>query len=430
MSDPLYLGVDVGTSGVRTAVVDGDGKAVSFARAEHLPQRADHIDSALWWKAVETCLAAQIEELKAADLDPMNIAGVSVDGTSGSMVLIAGDGTPITPSLMYDSKGFDQEAAVISELAPTDHITLGSGSALGRALRLQASDQTSAAQHLAHQADYILGCLRGHFGHSDYNNALKTGYDPQAEAWPDWVGETGLRTELLPQVHAPGAGLGAIAPDVAARFGFSPTTQIQAGTTDSIAAFLATDAAEIGDAVVSLGSTLAIKMLSDVRVDDPARGIYSHRLDRADGQAMWLVGGASNTGGAVLAALFSTEQLIALSQDIDASKDSGLTYYPLRKAGERFPIADPDLQPNMQPRPESDALFLHGLLESMARIERRCFDALVELGAPEPKRVLTAGGGARNPVWTALRKRIVSPHVEQTEEAEAAIGAARLCLPN
>lgn len=57
-----------------------------------------------------------------------------------------------------------------------------------------------------------------------------------------------------------------------------------AGTTDSIAAFLASGACQAGQAVTSLGSTLAIKMLSTVPVEDNSRGIYSHRLG-----TQWLV---------------------------------------------------------------------------------------------------------------------------------------------
>lgn len=54
---------------------------------------------------------------------------------------------------------------------------------------------------------------------------------------------------------------------------------------DSVAAFLAAGVGAPGDAVSSLGSTLAVKLLSERRVDDGAFGIYSHRLgDR------WLVG--------------------------------------------------------------------------------------------------------------------------------------------
>ncbi len=47
---------------------------------------------------------------------------------------------------------------------------------------------------------------------------------------------------------------------------------------DSIAAFLAADVHEYGDAVTSLGSAIAVKLLSKTRVDDADYGIYSHRI--------------------------------------------------------------------------------------------------------------------------------------------------------
>ena len=53
----------------------------------------------------------------------------------------------------------------------------------------------------------------------------------------------------------------------------------------------------------------------------------SHRLDD-----MWLVGGASNTGGAVLRQLFTDEQLKELSARIDPSVDSGACGFGLRTA--------------------------------------------------------------------------------------------------
>lgn len=92
--------------------------------------------------------------------------------------------------------------------------------------------------------------------------------------------------------------------------------------------------------MTSLGSTLAIKLLSTKRVDDARYGVYSHRLDDK-----WLVGGASNTGGAILRQLFSDEQLERLSQEINPMVASPLDYYPLLTSGERFPIADPNLAP-------------------------------------------------------------------------------------
>ncbi|RYR34646.1 hypothetical protein Ahy_A10g049619 [Arachis hypogaea] len=80
--------------------------------------------------------------------------------------------------------------------------------------------------------------------------------------------------------------------------------------------------------VTSLGSTLAIKLLSNTRIEDSRFGVYSHRLDDK-----WLIGGASNTGGAVLRQLFTDDQLEELSEHIDPSKTSLLDYYPLPKTG-------------------------------------------------------------------------------------------------
>ena len=89
-----------------------------------------------------------------------------------------------------------------------------------------------------------------------------------------------------------------------------------------------------------MGSTLAIKLLSTSRVDDARYGVYSHRLDDR-----WLVGGASNTGGAVLLQIFTDEQLENLSEQINPMKTSPLDYYPLPTVGERFPVADPKMVP-------------------------------------------------------------------------------------
>ena len=150
-----------------------------------------------------------------------------------------------------------------------------------------------------------------------------------------------------------------ISKDVAASLGLPQTITIYAGTTDSIAAFLACAPLKLGVAVTSLGTTLAVKMLSPKRIDAPEIGLYSHRLGDH-----WLVGGASNTGGGVLRHFFNVDQLETLSQQIDPSVESPLDYYPLLKAGERFPINDPNLAPRMAPRPACDVDFCTAYLRA------------------------------------------------------------------
>jgi sugar (pentulose or hexulose) kinase len=196
---------------------------------------------------------------------------------------------------------------------------------------------------------------------------------------------------------------------------------VRTGTTDSIAAFIAAGASQPGEAVTSLGTTLVLKLLSEKRVDDAASGVYSHRFGK-----LWLAGGASNTGGGVLKQFFNDEELVRFSAKIDTDSPSGLDYYPLLKPGERFPINDPNLDPRLEPRPQDEATFLHGLLEGIARIEALGYKKLEELGVSPLKRIITAGGGAKNEIWRRIREKLLGVPVSAATHSEAAIGAAQL----
>ena len=418
----LFLGLDLGTSGVRSCVVDGEGSEVSSAQVSFPPSSETEVDARQWWHSSKACLDQQIGALGSIGFSPLDIQSLAIDGTSGSMVLVDEKLDPVTPGLMYNSAGLDDEAAVIAQFAEENSITRGANSGLARLLRLQKLDLGERGRHLCHQADFVLAKLLGRAGISDDNNALKTGFDPEVEAWPAWLPLCGVNTSLLPQVLRVGAAAGVIDPAVARAIGFSPELVLRTGTTDSIGAFLASGAHHVGDAVTSLGTTLAIKLLSSRRIDDQKRGLYSHRLGQR-----WLVGGASNTGGGVLLDHFNPAQMTALSAQIDPSKASGLDYYPLSRPGERFPVNDPSLKPRLEPRAADDARFLHGMLEGIARIEAQAYAALAELGAPAVKRIFTTGGGAQNAVWTAIRQRIVSDRIEVAPSSQAAYGMALLC---
>lgn len=420
MSD-LSLGIDIGTSGVRTAILDTAGEVISSARANHIAQNSDKIDAAHWWQSVANCITAQGVALRKIGRNLYEVANIGVDGTSGTMMLSDGHLNPVGRALMYNSSGFDAEAAVIAKYAPPIHITKGPNSALARALRLMSEDTENNAVHLLHQADFVIAKLLGQGGHSDHNNALKLGFDPETTTWPAWFEQTHIRLSILPEALPAGAAIEHISPQIAREFGFAQTTHIHAGTTDSIAAFLAAAPLEPAAAVTSLGTTLAVKVLSKTRIDDPEVGLYSHKLGD-----YWLAGGASNTGGGVLASLFSADELTRLSKSIDPTQASPLEYYPLLKPGERFPVNDPSLPPRMTPRPADDTEFLHGLLESIARIEAECYKAITDQGGPTPTQLFTAGGGALNDTWTQIRARVLQTQPLIARHTEASIGIARL----
>jgi D-ribulokinase len=118
----------------------------------------------------------------------------------------------------------------------------------------------------------------GDYETTDWNNALKLGFDAHTLSYAPYLLDQPWSHLLPRRVLQPGDPVATITPDAAERTGLPAGCQVEAGTTDSIAAFLAAGVEGVGDAVSSLGSTLAVKMLSAAPVEDAACGLYSHRL--------------------------------------------------------------------------------------------------------------------------------------------------------
>lgn len=113
---------------------------------------------------------------------------------------------------------------------------------------------------------------------SDWNNALKIGLDAHTLQYPSALQDSPIADQLPRNLVQPGGTIACISASAAERTQLPKDCEVAAGTTDSIAATLASGVSEIGEAVSSLGSTLAIKLVSDVPVDDSRYGVYSHRL--------------------------------------------------------------------------------------------------------------------------------------------------------
>ncbi len=422
MARDLFLGIDVGTGGVRACAIDAEARIAGIGQVPLPPPRQDgdaiEQEPELWWQAAKDAVAAL-----GGSVDLTSIRRVSIDGTSSTLLLADKDGAPLSAGLMYNDARAVDEAQRIAGVAPAESGAHGRSSALAKLLHLTGAQHIGNAAHALHQADWIAGRLSGRFGFSDENNALKLGYDPIARAWPDWLDRLGLLRPLLPKVLVPGEEIGSITPAMAKETGLSPSARIHAGTTDGCAAFIATGASALGDAVTSLGTTLVVKLLSNKPIFAAGQGIYSHRLG-----AKWLAGGASNSGGAALLAHFTASQMETLTAKLQPERPTGLDYYPLPKPGERFPIADPALPPRVSPRPSDDTTFFQGLLEGVAAVEALAYRRLAELGAPVLKRVISIGGGAKNAAWSKIRGRALGVPVELAEQAEASYGAALLAL--
>ena len=419
----MFIGVDLGTSGVRAMAIDADGRVLASAKRplpapDGMAPRHEQ-NPELWWAA---CLDI-LRELSTT-LAPNFPRRIAVDGTSATLLMCDLSGRPLCNALMYNDARARRQADAISVLAPAQSGAHGASSSLAKLMWLREehfAGNPPENAHAIHQAEWIAGRLCGDYTSGDENNQLKLGYNPLARRWPAWMEPLDLAPYLARRVLAPGSDLAPLRGDLARELGWPEDVMIRAGTTDSTAAFLAAGASRPGEAVTSLGSTLVMKILSEQPVFSPRHGVYSHRLGR-----LWLVGGASNSGGKVLRQFFSNERLRELTPRLRPTVATGLDYYPLPAPGERFPISDPGLAPRMSPRPDDDAVFLQALFEGMARIEAEGYRLLETLGAPRVTSVRSCGGGAANPAWRAIRAAALDAPLIDAAHQQAAYGAALL----
>jgi D-ribulokinase len=458
LSTNLFVGVDLGTSGARLSVVQGALEVYSAAIAW---TRYD--EPAVWTETVEA-LWAQARENER--VDPSRVAAICISGTSASCLMVE-NGRVTRQPRMYNYHVSQSAASgvramnVIERFAPDKHTAKSPTGTLAKLLAWRDEKQLARNERLCHQADFVAmhimadpkQCGSGRSiepAGSDWNNCLKLGYDVQNLEWPSWLldclDSVGLSSDVLPcKVVSPGEPLGSVSEAVAQKWGISPSTVVVGGTTDSNAAFIA--AAGLngipGVAVTSLGSTLALKQLSELYVEDADLGVYSHRFPRTlqkssdnGNKTLWLVGGASNVGCAILRQNgFSNDELDLLSESIDPRMNSPLQYYPLTQPGERFPVADSKKQPVLTPKPDNRKEYLHGILQGISDVECQGYKSLARLGASPaiPRVVWTCGGGSRNQMWTTMRERRLqeafgddSITVKRADNVEASYGAALL----
>jgi xylulokinase len=432
-----FLGIDIGTQGVRLMIATADGTLaaeaeVAFAESANvadLPagwfeQRPD-----VWLAAARTCFS----ELRHKEpLALAAVAAVAVTGTSGTVVPVQADGTPLGNALMYNDRRAGSEA---DEAA-------GAGAAICRKLGCRISSSFALpkiiwlhrhAPELAARvawwlspADFVAGWLTGVYGVSDPTNMFKTGYDIVDDQWPDYLEELGLARACLPRVVPSGSVIGTVTAGAADSCGLRTSTAVCAGLTDGCASQVSAGAVAVGEWCTTIGTTLVIKGVAADLIPDPAGRVYSHR--HPDGY--WLPGGAGNVGAGCLPARFG-DAVEALSEEALAHSPSGLLCYPLLSPGERFPFvceqaegfeiasaADPSDQPPVRR--------FAGHLEGIACVEDLAYTMLARLGFTVGDTIRATGGGARSDAWLQIRADVLGRQFVRPAQPAGAFGAAVL----
>ena len=413
-ADDVFVGIDLGTQGARALAVTRDGAVAGRGEAPLRSRRhgeRHEQDPRTWWDAVAAACRGALREIAAE-----RIGAAATCATSGTVLLVDAYGEPLTAALMYD----DARAAAQAR-------RIGMATSWGLPKLLWLLEHEPAARRpgarLAHQPDVVARALTGHAVASDASHALKSGYDPGRGCFVHADAGAGDLSDLLPAVVAPGTTLGEVSPGAAAQTALPAGTPVLAGMTDGCAAQIAAAALLPGDVNSVLGTTLVLKGCSRERVDDRARGVYSHRSP--DG-GEWLPGGASSSGAGVLAAAFPGRDLDELGRRAAGHERTRLLAYPLVSRGERFPFAEPDAEAFMLGTPADDGEHAAALMQGVALVERLCVEQFARLGARTDGELSLTGGATRNRAWCQLRADALGRSVRLPQRSESAFGMAIL----
>jgi D-ribulokinase len=430
----LFMGIDLGTQGVRVVVSDESGNPAACTSIAfeglNLSNVPDHYEQSpgIWWKAVTAAITQTICELKNKNFKSSDILAISVDGTSGTVLPLGKDFNPLSNALMYNDMRSKAETSAIREFSSEHEHKMGlrfnSSFALPKLLWIKNNTPEiyDNSKLLVHQADYIVGKLCGEYGISDYSNSLKTGYDLIDDCWPDFIEGLGLDRGKLPKIVAPGKIIGKVLKATASELGLSPQSYVTAGATDGYTSALAAGAVKVGSWATILGTTLVLKGVSENIVIDPTGSSYCHKLPSGS----WMVGGASNVGGICLNRRFDKNSFKELDGSVNMLSPTGVLIYPLTGTGERYPFVDPAAKEFIIGDISNDKVMYTALLEGVGYVERLAFQLNKKMGCIVGDEIFTSGGGCRSEEWLTIRASILNKALKVPVVVDAAMGSAML----
>lgn len=425
MTEPVYLGIDLGTQSVRVLAVTASGQIAASAsqplqsirdgvRHEQSPQE--------WWRATKESCRQVTQQLAGS-----SVQGTAVCATSGTIVLLDEKDTLASNALMYDDGRAQMEANEVNEVGQALWNRLSyrmqPSWALPKLLWLSRSGAVLKGTKLAHQNDFIHLRLAGKLLATDSSHALKTGYNLIDNCWPQEIIEAlQLPLEAFPHVVPPGLQIGEVCEAAAIETGIRAGTPIFAGMTDGCAAQIASGAITPGSWNCVVGTTMVMKGVTPQLLHDRSGVVYSHRS--SDGH--WLPGGASSCGAGLIAQQFHADEMELLNRSALTSGPTGVVVYPLPGTGERFPFFAPNAHGFTIGDPTNRATQYKATLEGLACVERLALDLLRKRGAPMHGSYTISGGATRSEAFNQLRATMLQRALNIPSVTEGAFGMAVL----
>lgn len=446
-----YIGVDIGTTCTKALLYDENGQVLhsgSFGYPLYSPIPA------VAEQSPEEIFEAVIKTLKAVisldNYDVSTLQFVSFSAAMHSVIAIDEKGNPLTKSITWADSRATKYAEKIKNDWHGNDIYMRTGtpihpmSPLAKItwLRYDKPEIFHAADKFIGIKEYVFHKLFGRYV-VDHSIASATGlFNLLSKDWDEEaLSVAGITPQQLSELVPTTTIITNMLPEMAAEIGLPTSIRFIIGANDGALSNLGVNAIDPGVVAVTIGTSGAIRTVSNKPVTDPKGRIFCYALT----DQHWVIGGPVNNGGMtfrwVRDELASSEVETAKRLGIDpyevltkiaervAPGAEGLLFHPYL-AGERAPLW------NANARGSFFGLGLHHKREHMIRavLEGVIFNLYTVLLALEeligiPQKIQATGGFAKSALWRQMMADIFNQTVTVPESHESScLGAVVLGL--
>jgi len=429
MTEQYLLGIDAGTSVIKAALFDVNGKELAVAQRPTrvlMPQSGwSETDMFATW---EMCVAVIRDIATHPLLRDGVIAGIGVSGNMIGAWMIDKDGLPVRNAILWSDARAHPLLAQMEAESPgfTDRVfaldgcVIEAGSTLAL-LRWFAENDPIAlqqARYVFSSKDWLVYQLTGIAQMDSSEAAVLPGNTRTQQVDDELLDLFGIKAyrHLLPPVYASESVAGFITAEVAALTGLKAGTSVVSGAGDVPANALGIGAVTPGMAFAILGTNCQSCLVYDQPVfTPPGVGLLFYVPGNRWFRALMNVAGTTNLDWFV--EQFGTEErAAAISRDdlynrIEASARrspigaNGVLYHPyLGVAGVIAPFVEPAARAQftgLNPT-HTRADMLRAVYEGTAMAIRDCYTALSPTLERPISRIVLAGGGSRSPFWSQI----------------------------
>ena len=428
----MYLGIDIGTSAVKTVVMDELGKLVAESSASLSISRPQPLMSEQWpddwFDAVNETVAALSKYTPA-------VQGIGLSGQMHGAVLLDQANKPLRPAILWnDGRSGEEcqelEATIDVPEATGNHAMPGFTAPKLLWARKHENDVFANTKTVLLPKDYVRLRMTGELA-TDMSDASGTLWMNVADrCWhTDMLDACEMSVEHMPTLHEGSDVTGTLSSEIAAKWGMK-RVPVVGGAGDQAAGAVGAGAVVPGICTLSLGTSGVMFAPDSAYHPNPTGGIHTfcHALpDMWHEMAVILSAAGSLTW---ISQVTQSESEAALIQDIEAQSPSSthVIFLPYL-SGERTPHNDPlakgvfsGLTPDT-----TRAELAHAVLEGVAFAFKDCYTELVKAGA-NVEHINVIGGGSHSRYWGQLIADVLQRPLLYRQDAAVgpALGAARL----